>query len=108
MLGPGGSRLAPMRGPGGAPLTTEQCLLGLRQAVLGSTPDGRQPLGELGDAAPATRRRRSNEERDRVRLTGLSKEQVVEELLAVKNAEKKAKRQAMQETETGNPSKRRR
>ena len=98
MLGPGGSPLAPMPGPGGAPLTTEQCLLGLRQAVLGSTPDGRQPLGELGDAAPATRRRRSEEERERVRLAGLSKEQVVEELLAVKNAEKKAKRRKKQQS----------
>ena len=98
MLGPGGSPLAPMRGPGGAPLTTEQCVLGLRQAVLGSSPDGRHPLGELGDAAPATRTRLSGEERERVRLAGLSKEQVVEELLAVQNKEKKAKRRKKQQS----------
>ena len=99
MLGPGGSPLAPMRGAGGAPLTTEKCVLGLRQAVLGSTPaDGRHPLGELGDAAPATRTRLSGEERERVRLAGLSKEQVVEELLAVQNKEKKAKRRKKQQS----------
>ena len=44
MLEPGGSPLAPMLGPGGAPLTTEKCLLGLRQAVLGSMPGGRHPF----------------------------------------------------------------
>ena len=63
--------LPPMLGPGGAPLTTEQCLLGLRLAVLGSTPDERHPLGELGGAAPATRTRLSEEEKERVRLAGL-------------------------------------